>query len=109
MSDKMNYVDVIKYIFLRLTIAMFFITLLLLRMFIFSNSLYYSIVLLLSIIIILYLLVSNSLIRTLTIIMFIIIYIGAMIILIGYVCAVSPNIITSPSFNYFSLFQLLFI
>jgi len=76
-------------------------------MFVFVNSLYYSIVLLISIIRILFFLVSNSFINTLTIIIFLIIYIGAIIVLIGYVCAVSPNIITSPSFSYLSILLLL--
>ena len=99
MSDKMSYVDVIKYIFKRLTI-MLFRYFLVLRMLVFSNSLYYSIVLLFIVVYLLFFLVVNSLISTLTMIIFTIVYIGAMMILIGYVCAISPNILTSPSYRY---------
>jgi len=48
--------------------------------------------------------------RTLMIILIVVVYIGAMIILIGYICAVSPNLITSPSFSYLRLvFLFLFV
>jgi hypothetical protein len=38
--------------------------------------------------------------RTLIIILIVVVYVGAIIILIGYICAVSPNLVTTPSFNY---------
>lgn len=80
---------------------------LILRILVFSNSLYYSIVLLFIIVYLLFFLVVNSLISTLTIIMFTVVYIGAIMILIGYVCAISPNILTSPSYRYLYFLLLL--
>jgi hypothetical protein len=47
--------------------------------------------------------VSSNYIRTLIIILIVVVYVGAMIILIGYICAVSPNLVTRPSFSYFGL------
>lgn len=54
--------------------------------------------------------VSSNYIRTLMIILIVVVYVGAIIILIGYICAVSPNLVTRPSFSYLSLvfFSMLF-
>ena len=30
----------------------------------------------------------------------VIVYVGAMIVLIGYICAISPNLILEPNYNY---------
>lgn len=53
--------------------------------------------------------VSSNYIRTLMIILIVVVYVGAIIILIGYICAVSPNLVTSPSFNYLGLVFASFI
>lgn len=66
-------------------------------MFVYSNTLFYTIALLFIIVTILFSLVINSIIQTLTILIFLIVYVGAMIILIGYICAISPNLIINIS------------
>ena len=77
----------------------FLIILVLFSMFYFVNSLYYSLSLLCFIILVLIFLVSNTMLRSLTIIMLSIVYIGAIIILIGYICAICPNVIVVSSFS----------
>nr|UBX38551.1 NADH dehydrogenase subunit 6 [Brachionus fernandoi] len=66
-------------------------------MFVYVNTLYYSMVLLAIVVTLLYLLVANLMLHTLTMIMICIVYIGAMMILIGYICAICPNLILSPT------------
>ena len=66
-------------------------------MFVYVNTLFYSIVLLAIVLSLLYILVSNLIMHTLTMIILAIVYIGAMIILIGYICAICPNLILAPS------------
>lgn len=73
------------------------LSLLFIRMFVYVNTLYYRIVLLAIVLSLLYILVSNLILHTLTIIIVSIVYIGAMMILIGYTCAICPNLILSPS------------
>lgn len=68
-------------------------------MFVYVNTLYYTFSLLAVVVLLLYTLVSNSALHTLTMLMFLIVYVGAMIILIGYICAISPNLIVSSSFS----------
>lgn len=72
-----------------------------LSMFIFSNSLYYSICLLVLVLTFLSFLLSNYFISSISLLMFCIVYIGAIIILIGYVCAVCPNVLVYSSFRSF--------
>lgn len=92
----MSYVDVIKYTFKKLTIMLIFLSLMFMRIFVYVNSLYYTIILLSIILFLLYFLVSNLRLSALTMLMMAIVYIGAIIILIGYICAICPNIILSP-------------
>lgn len=73
------------------------LSVLFLRIFIYVNTLYYSMVLLVIILSLLYILVSNLIIHSLTILILAIVYIGAIIILIGYICAICPNLILTPS------------
>ncbi len=63
----------------------------------FTNTMYYTITLLVVVFISLSSLVSMGVIRTLSSLMLVIVYVGAMIIIIGYICAVSPNFVTSSS------------
>lgn len=70
---------------------------------VFANALFYTVSLLLLSFSVLIWMVSSNYIRTLMIILIVVVYVGAIIILIGYICAVSPNLVTSPSFNYFGL------
>nr|QHR79576.1 NADH dehydrogenase subunit 6 [Brachionus rubens] len=73
------------------------LSVLFLMMFVYVNTLFYSMVLLAIVLALLYLLVSNLMMHTLTMIMLAIVYIGAMMILIGYICAICPNLILAPS------------
>lgn len=85
------------------------LSLLFIRMFVYVNTLYYRIVLLAIVLSLLYILVSNLILHTLTIIIVAIVYIGAIIILIGYTCAICPNLILTPSHlrSVLSLFLIL--
>ena len=86
-----------------------FLSFLFLSIIVFVNTLYYSIVLLLIVLSSIFFLVTNHLIHTLTILILAIVYIGAMIILIGYICAIRPNIILTPLFlgvSYYLFFTL---
>jgi len=38
--------------------------------------------------------------------MIVIVYVGAMIILIGYICAIRPNLLVEPSYNYLGIFLI---
>jgi hypothetical protein len=97
MSDQMSYVDVIKYTFTGLLRMFFFISLSLLSTLLFPNSLYFVFILLSNVILVLYYLVSSLCLSVLTILIFLIVYLGAIIILIGYICAVCPNLNLSSS------------
>lgn len=71
--------------------------------FIFANALFYTVSLLILSFLVLIWMVSSNYISTLMIILIVIVYVGAMIILIGYICAVRPNMVISPSINYLNL------
>lgn len=75
-------------------------------MVVFANALFYTVSLLLLSFSVLIWIVSSNYIRTLIIILIVVVYVGAIIILIGYICAVSPNLVTRPSFSYFGLVLL---
>jgi hypothetical protein len=44
-------------------------------------------------------LVLHTYLSTLTAFMLVIVYVGAMIVLIGYICAISPNLVLEPDFS----------
>ena len=78
-------------------------------LFIYKNPLFYISALLITSIISFMYLVLNSFVSTLTGLILVIIYVGAIIILIGYICAVSPNLILKRNFNYIYLWVFLLI
>lgn len=83
--------------------------LLFVRIFVYVNTLYFSMVLLIIVLSLLYILVSNLIMHRLTILILAIVYVGAIIILIGYICAICPNLILVPrSFNFSFLIIFLF-
>lgn len=89
---------------------MTFITLLLLiSLFVFANRLYYTVALVTIVVILLFKLVVSLQLTTLTILILCIVYIGAIIILIGYVCAICPNVMSRKSSLFNSPFSILFI
>lgn len=79
-------------------------------LFYFVNSLYYSLSLLIFVVLLLVFLTSKILLSSLCMIMLCIVYIGAIMILIGYICAICPNVIVHSSFStpLFGLFISLF-
>lgn len=83
------------------------IVVLVLLLFVFKNALFLTMCLLAISIVSLSLLAINSHINILTAFMLVIVYVGAIIILIGYICAISPNMIIEPNYsNLFLLFTL---
>lgn len=76
-------------------------------MFVYINTIYYTLTLLSIVLLLLTSLVSVSSVHTLTMLMLLIVYLGAIIILIGYICAISPNLIINT--NLFTGFQFLII
>ena len=76
------------------------------------NTLFYSVSLLAVITVLLCHLVSHLMLHTLTMLMLLIVYVGAMIILIGYICAICPNLIlssTSNALSYYTYYVAVFI
>ena len=84
----------------KLTIVVTTLILISLSLFMFKNSLYFTIALLVVSIITLAYLVLNTHLAALTGFMLVIVYVGAMIVLIGYICAVSPNLVLEPDYSY---------
>lgn len=78
-----------------------------LSLFIYLNSLYFTLALLALVVLCMLYLVYLNVVSRLTAVMLAIIYIGAIIVLIGYICAVSPNLNIEP--NSFPKSGLLFI
>jgi hypothetical protein len=77
-------------------------------LFVFKNSLYFTIILLVISVLTLSSLVLNTYLSTLTAFMLVIVYVGAIIVLIGYICAISPNLVLEPDFRLTSPFILVF-
>jgi hypothetical protein len=75
-------------------------------LFFFPNSLFFAVSLLIISITSLCFLFYNGVLRSLTCLIVSIVYVGAIMILIGYVCAVRPNLNLEPDFSMF--FPLLF-
>lgn len=103
----MNYVDVVKYTYYKLTIVLLLFIRLTLTLFIFKNSLYFTIILLVISISTLCSLVVLTYMSTLTAFMLVIVYVGAIIVLIGYICAISPNILLEPDYSNISIILIL--
>lgn len=73
---------------------MLFIVLVLSSMFLIPNTIYFTLSLLVVTCYVVFRLVSYSIIQSLTGVILLLVYLGAIMILIGYICAVSPNFIT---------------
>lgn len=76
-------------------------------LFVFKNSLYFTITLLRISVLTLSALVLNTYLNTLTAFMLVIVYVGAIIVLIGYICAISPNLVLEPDYSLVYFFILL--
>lgn len=88
-----------------------FLLCLIFSLLIFPRTVYYVLMLLLLSLFLLYSLASNYFIRVLVFTMVIVVYVGAIMILVGYICAISPNVyFSSKPFSafipllFFSLF-----
>ena len=89
---------------------MFILLLMLVTMFFYSNTIFYTLSLLLRVVALLSYLVYFRFLSPLTRLMLALVYIGAMIILIGYICAISPNVTTfSPLPAHIKISVLFFI
>lgn len=78
-------------------------------LFVFKNSLYFTIILLTISILTLSSLVLNTYLNTLTAFILVIVYVGAIIVLIGYICAISPNLVLEPDYSLLFPFWVLLI
>ena len=95
MNQAKNKLFELTFIFLTMTL------------FVFKNSLYFTITLLRISVLTLSALVLNTYLNTLTAFMLVIVYVGAMIVLIGYICAISPNLVLEPDYSLVYVFTLL--
>lgn len=103
----MSYVDVIKYaLSSRLYVFILFLSFLFFSMLYFVNTLYFTLVLMLSVVSISVYSVYLGLFSSLFALVLIIIYVGAMMIFIGYICAISPNILFGSSISPFLTFSI---
>ena len=84
-----------------------FILCLVFSMLIFSSTIYYVLILLMVSLFLLYALASNYFLSVLVFTIVIVVYVGAMIILVGYICAIRPNVYFSSSLPVY-LLPLLF-
>ena len=106
MSDKMSHIDVVEYT-LKLVVVFRFVCLMVVGlMVVFNNSIFYLMSVLFMSSYILFFLVTNNVLGVLIFILIVIVYVGAMIILIGYICAVSPNPVLLPRLNLVSVLFL---
>lgn len=78
-------------------------------LFIYKNSLYFIISLLIIRFLVLSYLALHSYLRFLTIFILIIVYVGAIIVLIGYICAISPNLVLEPDYSILYYILILFM
>jgi hypothetical protein len=54
-------------------------------------------------------LVLNTYLNSLTAFMLVIVYVGAMIVLIGYICAIRPNLVLEPDYSILYVFLVLLL
>ena len=74
---------------------------------VYKNSLFFTMGLLLISILTLCYLTLRGYISSLTALIIVIVYVGAIIILVGYICAVSPNLYLEPDYSFLYSFLLL--
>lgn len=86
-----------------------FILTFILTLFFYKNSLFFIMSLLLICFMLLSFLALHSYLNFLTVFMLIIVYVGAIMVLIGYVCAISPNLVLEPDFSFIYFFLTLLL
>ena len=84
----------------KLTILTLLLFIFIFFLFVYPNSLFYTVVLLFLSSVVLFNLVSLSILSVLLMLLILIVYAGAIMILIGYVCAVCPNLRFNPNISY---------
>ena len=82
--------------------------LILITIFIFKNSLFYTIALLLITFLVLCYLALNRYLTFLRAFILVIVYVGAIIVLIGYICAIRPNLVLEPRYNNIFVLSIIF-
>ena len=76
-------------------------------MFIFKNPLYYTMSLLIVSLLVLRYLALHTYLTFLTSFILVIVYVGAIMVLIGYICAIRPNLSVEPDYRVVYIFILL--
>lgn len=79
---------------------------LIISIFIYKNSLFFIMSLLIIRFLVLSYIALYRYLSFLTVFILIIVYVGAIIVLIGYICAISPNLILEPDYSFFYLYLL---
>lgn len=84
------------------------LTFIIITIFIFKNPLYYTMSLLIVSLLVLSYLALHTYLTFLTAFILVIVYVGAIMILIGYICAISPNLSVEPDYSvvYYFLISL---
>lgn len=75
--------------------------------FVYKNSLFFIISLLIISFLVLSYIALYRYLSFLTVFILIIVYVGAIIVLIGYICAIRPNLILEPDYSFFYLYLLI--
>jgi hypothetical protein len=87
----------------------FMVTFIVFLMLVYSNVLIYTVSLLCVSVILLVHMVSTGYLRILIFLLILVVYVGAVIILIGYICAICPNVFFTPSYYFLFFSPLLFL
>jgi hypothetical protein len=83
------------------------LTFIIITIFVFKNPLYYTISLLIVSLLVLSYLSLHTYLTFLTAFILVIVYVGAIIVLIGYICAISPNLVVEPDYGIVYFFVVL--
>jgi hypothetical protein len=100
---------IVARVFLKLFLLIVLFLTIILSLFIYKNSLYFILSLLLVCLRILIFLSLHSYLRFLTVFILVIVYVGAIIVLIGYICAIRPNLTLEPDYQNFFLYLFLIL
>ena len=83
------------------------LTFIIITIFVFKNPLYYTMSLLIVSLLVLSYLSLHTYLTFLTAFILVIVYVGAIIVLIGYICAISPNLVVEPDYRIVYFFVVL--
>ncbi len=83
------------------------LTFIIITIFVFKNPLYYTMSLLIVSLLVLSYLSLHTYLTFLTAFILVIVYVGAIIVLIGYICAISPNLVVEPDYGIVYFFVVL--